>query len=205
MNINIFIILILLTFFISISYIYGFRKNYRLIKNVAKRLEEELQPIDKTYTWLGGVVGFSAEYNVVNLSKIKITFSTIPRQSILFLPIAILMGRYDKLELLIPVKKKILNDINIVKKSPLNYINIKSNDLTEKIYLSENSLKFIIYSKNRSDNPNILIKDFASFFKKGLNQLIFSKINNTCYLNIKINKHNFHIINNLIQKLNELC
>lgn len=204
MNIHIFIILILISFFISIAYLYGFKKNYRLIKNVAKILEVELNPLDKNYTWLGGVVGFSAEYDIENTGKIKITFSTIPRQSILFLPLSILMGRYDKLELLVPVKKKITSDINIFKKNLLNNINIKNNVYTEKLYINQDSLKLRVYYEGKNNNVRALIKDFAPFFKMGLNQLIFSKKNNRCYINMKTNNANLHIVGKIIKKINEL-
>ena len=115
------------------------------------------------------------------------------------------MGRYDKLELLFPVKKKITGNINIIKKKPLNNINVKSKDVyTEKFYLNEDSLKLRIYYEGDNNTVSALIKDFSHFFKVGLNQMVFSKNHNKCYINMKTNNNNLHIPGNIIKKINEL-
>jgi len=40
----------------------GVKINVKRARELASILEEVLKPEDQTYTWLGGVIGFSAEY-----------------------------------------------------------------------------------------------------------------------------------------------
>ena len=67
LSIGSFIYLFILSIILVITFHYGNKKNIKLIKTVAKMLEEVFSPIDKEYIWLGGVVGFSAVYKVKGL------------------------------------------------------------------------------------------------------------------------------------------
>jgi hypothetical protein len=201
MNLYLFIIFILLTFLISIAYIYGYKKNYKLIKSVSKKLENELQPIDKTYTWLGGVIGFSANYMLEKIGNIKILFATIPRQSILFLPFSIIMGKYDKIEVLIPLNKNIESNIIINKCRPFFKPKRRSNFNLKRIHMKENSHRLIIDYDGNYEIVNDLIKEISHFFRYGLYQFELNKKDNTCYL--KLNRNGLNIINELITKIHK--
>ncbi len=102
-----FIGLLAVTVFVVIWHQYWKKQNMRFIKEVGKVLEEVLQPEDQQYTWLGGVVGFSAVYTTGQYGKVKAVFTTLPRQSLLYLPVALVFGRADMLELLVPTREGI--------------------------------------------------------------------------------------------------
>jgi hypothetical protein len=201
MNAYLFIIFILLTFFISIAYIYGYKENYKLIKSVSKKLEDELKPIDKTYTWLGGVIGFSATYMLKEIGSIKILFATIPRQSILFLPFSIIMRKYDKIEVLIPFNKKIKSNITIIRCKPYFKLKRKNNFNLKRVYIKENSHRLIIDYDGNYEIVSNIVREFSHFFRYGLYQFELTKKDNACYL--KLNKNGLNIIKEIITKINK--
>ncbi|RME67930.1 MAG: hypothetical protein D6778_02635 [Nitrospirae bacterium] len=85
---------------------YWKKRNMELIREVGGLLEGILKPKDQRYTWLGGVVGFSAEYRTERFGPVRALFTTLPRQSLIYLPFALVLGRKDRLELLVPIKEK---------------------------------------------------------------------------------------------------
>ncbi len=91
---------LLLTLLLVAAYLYGYRKNLSLIREASMQLEEALRPDDAEYTWLGGTVGFSAEYRVKGFRSVQAVLRLIPRQSLLYLPVVLLSGRSDTLQLL---------------------------------------------------------------------------------------------------------
>ncbi|PID57555.1 hypothetical protein CSB45_06925 [candidate division KSB3 bacterium] len=72
--------------------------NLLMIQAVSKELEAALEPKDQTYTWLGGSVGFTAQYETLKpLRKAEATLTMLSRQSLLFYPISKLMFGNDRL------------------------------------------------------------------------------------------------------------
>ncbi len=72
--------------------------NLETIRTASKELEAALRPQDQTYTWLGGAVGFTAEYQTEKpLRKVEATLTMLSRQSLLFYPISKLMFGSDRL------------------------------------------------------------------------------------------------------------
>jgi len=114
-----FVILLAASAFIAIGYLLGHRKNLKIIRRVASVIESEILPSDTVYTWLGGVLGFTATYALEGFSKLTASFFTLPRQSLLYLPIAYLTTTHDKLELFFYLKKNISNEIHIIKKNSM--------------------------------------------------------------------------------------
>lgn len=80
----------------------GARINRIRAQEVARILERVLEPEDQTYTWLGGLIGFHAEYSLKDGDRAEATLTLLPRQSLLYYPIArLLTSRHDRLYLLI--------------------------------------------------------------------------------------------------------
>jgi hypothetical protein len=77
----------------------GVRVNWQLARRLAGELEAALKPADATYTWIGGAIGFHATYELAPGIQAKATVTLLPRQSPFYLPVAQLLGRYDRLEL----------------------------------------------------------------------------------------------------------
>jgi hypothetical protein len=72
--------------------------NLMTLQAVGKELESALRPADQTYTWLGGSIGFNAEYKTEKpLRKVDATMTMLSRQSVLFYPISKLLFGNDRL------------------------------------------------------------------------------------------------------------
>ena len=100
-----FLALLALTGLLVLWGAYWRRKNLQFIRAVGEVLETVLRPRHQRYTWLGGVIGFSAEFKTDAFGVVRVVFTTLPRQSLLYLPLAWVLGRRDRLELLIMMKQ----------------------------------------------------------------------------------------------------
>jgi hypothetical protein len=115
---SIIIIIVVLAGIAVLQFQKGRKINVALMKTFIRGFEEKLKLSDKTYVYLGGYLGFKAEYDLENkLSKrIEITLTLIPRQSVFYLPITFLTKKTDRLYVVIRPNFKIHTDAHIVKK-----------------------------------------------------------------------------------------
>ena len=90
--------------------------NLLTIRAIGKELESALQPEDQTYTWLGGSVGFNAEYKTGKpLRKVEATLTMLSRQSMFFYPISKLLFGNDRLFIVLyPARKTIKREAHIL-------------------------------------------------------------------------------------------
>ena len=120
MNVNswVFPVLVISALVVAAGYFLGRRKNLVLMKRYANVLENALKPDDQQYTWLGGYIGFKAEYNgkwgVVN--KVRPTLHLKPRLSLLYYPIALLTMRHDKLYIVMETSREIEGEAHLIQK-----------------------------------------------------------------------------------------
>ncbi|MCD6087565.1 MAG: hypothetical protein J7K11_06335 [Candidatus Hydrothermae bacterium] len=98
-NLWLFALFLALSGFIYLQFLRGRRRNLERIRRCSAILEKIFQPADKTYTWIGGVAGFKAEYRLRDTRKLYATFALLPRQSLLYFPISKLIFRADRLYL----------------------------------------------------------------------------------------------------------
>ena len=177
---------------------FGFKKNYKKIKEVAFTLENILKPTDTKYTWIGGVIGFKANYKLEAFTEILINYTNLPRQSTLYMPIALLFGRYDRLELKVVLPEN--SNINLsVKSKSLVDKQIKNSKTWQKIKINKNK---IIYFNCNNTHQNI-INNISEYTMKGLRE--FTLKNKECYININLNNiKNIYILNNIINLLKKL-
>ncbi len=73
-----------LAFIVGIGFIRGRKVNWKLTVETVEFLEKELNPKEKVYTWIGGYIGFTAEY-MTDYGKIRIVQTLLPRHAILWL------------------------------------------------------------------------------------------------------------------------
>ncbi len=78
----------------------GHKRNLRLATRFSCLLEGCLQPKDQNYTWLGGVMGFTGEYQVPGFKKVIVVYRLLPRQSLLWVPFHFLTGDRDTVQAL---------------------------------------------------------------------------------------------------------
>ncbi len=111
-------LLVALAIVATVQYFLGRRKNLILIREYANVIEHALKPIDKTYTWVGGYIGFKAEYKVKQevVKTVKATLHLKPRLSLFYYPIAKLTMRHDKLYVVMETSKDIAGEAHLIQK-----------------------------------------------------------------------------------------
>jgi hypothetical protein len=109
------IAILLLGLLASLQYWRGRRLNLTLIRGLARQMEEALSPVEKEYTWIGGYAGAIAHYNLENeeYPEIKVTISLLPHHSLLYFPVSILLGRRDRMYLLIYSQRKLAGKAHV--------------------------------------------------------------------------------------------
>ncbi len=169
---------------ISLIYIAGYKKNIKIMKEIAEALEEGLKPKDKLYTYLGGVLGFVADYQVDGFKKVSVTLRLIPRQSALYLPFMFITSGKDSLQIMFYTSKPIRSEFHIVAESPLKIT--KPKIYNRKKLKSEpieiDGKKYEMLFENRDYGH---FKDLVHFFnRKHFNHLAITKDNSIVYLQL---------------------
>ncbi len=100
MDVELIFLLLLLSAIAMYQFFRGRKLNLLIMSKVSKDLEENLKPLDKEYTWLGGYVGFKARYKLRN-TEVEATLTLLPRHALLYLPISLLVNKADKLYILV--------------------------------------------------------------------------------------------------------
>ncbi len=90
----------LLAVLVGITFIRGRKTNWKLTLQTAEFLEKELSPKDKTYTWIGGYIGFTAEYTT-DLGKVRVVLTLLPRHALLWIWISKLLRGCDTIFMII--------------------------------------------------------------------------------------------------------
>jgi len=109
---------------ISAGYFLGRRKNLLLMKQYAAAIEGALKPSDQQYTWVGGYIGFRADYKVKSelVKRVKATLHLLPRLSLLYYPVALLTMRHDKLYVVVEVAKSLAGEAHLIKKGHYRFL-----------------------------------------------------------------------------------
>jgi len=111
---KLFIALVIFTILLIVVYLRGHKRNMAIIRETADALEDILRPADKTYTWLGGVLGFRADFAVKGFREVQAVLTLLPRQSLLYLPVALLRRPGDRLQLLFYLVRRIDEEVHII-------------------------------------------------------------------------------------------
>ncbi len=109
---------------ITASYFFGRRENAALMRVCAAAAEKALKPLDQSYTWVGGYIGYKAEYKVKDdiIKVVKATLHLKPRMSLLYYPIARFTMRHDKLYVVFECKKSLPGEGHLIKKGQYRFI-----------------------------------------------------------------------------------
>ncbi|WP_297066097.1 hypothetical protein, partial [Thermococcus sp.] len=110
----------------SIQFYKGRKLNIQLMQHYLRSIEEVVKPEDKDYVWLGGYIGFRANYKInrENIKKFEYTLTLLPRQSLLYFPIALLTSRHDKIYFVIRPFSQIKREAHLIQKG---YYRLKPN------------------------------------------------------------------------------
>jgi len=104
----------------AIQFYKGRKLNIQLMQHYLRSVEEIVKPDkeNRNYVWLGGYIGFRAEYklNRDNIRKVEYTLTLLPRQSLLYFPIALITSRHDKLYFVIRPLSQIKREAHLIQK-----------------------------------------------------------------------------------------
>lgn len=103
--INIFIIISLV---LMAGYFFGRKKNQAIAASAINALNKTLNPDGQKITNIGGMIGYHVEMSFSgdrNIRKVKGTLIMLPRHSLLYLPVSMIFGRFDRFFITITVKE----------------------------------------------------------------------------------------------------
>lgn len=110
--------LLLLALFTTLGYFYGRKKNRWISSWISREAEDVFKPDDTSYVNFGGSIGYNFVYKLRKpFREAKGTFTLLPRQSLLFLPISRMVTRHDKYFLQLFADGKLAGEGHIVAKS----------------------------------------------------------------------------------------
>jgi len=115
---DVFTILLLLAVVAVLQFYRGRKVNLILIEYTARRFEEILKPRDKEYQWIGLYVGYKARFETPyrSLRRVEVVLTLLPRQSLFYLPIALLTSRHDRLYLFFRYDRRFSSEAHVVRK-----------------------------------------------------------------------------------------
>ncbi len=115
-----FILIALIAGISTLQFYRGRKQNLMILEYSTRVLEKCFKPKDKNYTIIGIYIGYDATYKVIHemIKNIKAVVLLLPRQSLLYMPIAKLTSRFDRVFLIINYKKNKIfpGEAHIVKK-----------------------------------------------------------------------------------------
>lgn len=156
---GLFALLVIFAGVATLQFFYGRKLNLVLMRSVVETLEEVVRPKDQLYTWLGGYIGFKAEYEIDDpiVERIEATLTLLPRQSIMYLPVSKLTLRSDRLFLVVRSRQAVRGDVHAIKKGTYRLGKGIDNEIE---YLSQdvaiNGAEFRIYYKKKRDMDRLL-------------------------------------------------
>jgi hypothetical protein len=110
-------IIVILAGIASLQFMKGRKLNVALMKVLSNGFEKKLKIKDQLYTWIGGYIGFKANYDLSDkyIKKVEMTLTLLPRQSLFYLPISILVKKGDRLFIVLRPRFEIKRDAHIIK------------------------------------------------------------------------------------------
>jgi hypothetical protein len=143
---------------IVFAYFRGRKKNAWISGWIASETEQALNPTEQNYVNIGGTIGYNFKYKLKKpYSRAKGTFTLLPRQSLLYMPISLLISKHDRYYLNIFTKEKLLGEGHIISDDYINRMrtSIKGIErMDKKIVDTENGKKFmLLWANHRLEKP----------------------------------------------------
>ncbi len=108
----------------TVAYFMGRRQNVTLLRFYSGVMEKALKPADQMYTWIGGYLGFRADYQLKDdvIKEVKATLHLKPRMSIMYLPVSRFTMPHDKLYVVIQSKRGLPGEAHLIQKGQYRFI-----------------------------------------------------------------------------------
>ncbi|MDA3947817.1 MAG: hypothetical protein PF508_01210 [Spirochaeta sp.] len=104
-----FYLFIAATILLSLGYMWGRRRNRRITYSAFDAISGILKPKDQTFTTIGGLTGYHANFiphKNRSIKQVDATMTLLPRQSWLWYPFSLFLRRFDRLFLSFHLGKK---------------------------------------------------------------------------------------------------
>lgn len=148
------------------QYYRGRKLNLLLMEHYIRAVKEMVNPEDENYTWLGGYIGFRAEYKVNrdNVRKFEYTLTLLPRQSILYFPISLLTSRHDRLYFVVKPFSKVKREAHLIQKGYYRFKpKIENEPLLQREVIEVDGKEYEALFEKRRDLENLkaLLESFS--------------------------------------------
>lgn len=172
----------------SLQFFKGRKLNTLMMVKYIRDFEENLKPKDKLYTYIGGYIGFKANYdlNVNHVKKVELTLTLLPRHSLLYLPISYLTRKHDRLYIVLRLSEKLGYDAHIIKKHfyfPGPMIDDMETFRKEEMIL-DGKFFYVLY-KNKSDLDRLIELTKNSVGFDNLRHICYTRETNVLFLLLK--------------------
>jgi len=114
-----FYLFIAFSFLLGLGYFWGKRINRRLFQSAFNDLVEVVQPVDQTFTNIGGLIGYHANLIPPKRSpaeRVDATITFLPRHSWLWMPFSKLIRKYDRLFVTIHLRWEPIAEGHLIEK-----------------------------------------------------------------------------------------
>lgn len=172
----------------SLQFFKGRKLNTLMMVKYIRDFEENLKPKDKLYTYIGGYIGFKANYDLKEdfIKKIELTLTLLPRHSLLYLPISYLTRKHDRLYVVLRLNEKFGYDAHIIKKHfyfPGPMIdNIETYKREEMVFDGKD---FYVLYKNKIDLDRLIELAQNSVGFNNLRHICYTRETNVLFLLLK--------------------
>lgn len=147
------LLIIVLAAVSTAGYFRGRKKNRWIAGWISRETEEVFKPKHTSYTNIGGTIGYNFTYSLASpFKEAKGTFTLLPRQSILYLPVSLIITRHDRYYLHIYAAKKLIGEGHLIRKDYFRRMRvpIAGADAMDQEILVQKGREFILLTKNDS-------------------------------------------------------
>ncbi len=157
-----FIGIVLLAGTASLGFFWGRKKNLSLARRIGKITEEFLKPVDQNYIWIGGEIGYKASYILKGsfTKKCRTMLTLLPRQSPFWIPVSLLLTRYDRFYMSYILEKEFSCELSLRKKGTWGYDKKRYGNLFKKENIVIDNVTYIMYIKGNCHRVNKKVVEF---------------------------------------------
>ncbi|MFH1078851.1 MAG: hypothetical protein V1766_01090 [Pseudomonadota bacterium] len=150
----VFFILPLISVVLFIGYFWGNRQNKQLFLAIFEELAAVIRPEHKEYGNLGGTKEYYTDFTLQKESpfaRIDARFTFLPRYLWLYLPIALLLDKYDKLLIALHCKEKLRDEGHIIEAdyAKAKTAKIANADQLNKVFIKWGKYDYYLYYKSK--------------------------------------------------------
>ena len=152
---------------LSVVYYWGRRRNRKVFLAAFNDLVDVIHPDDQNFINIGGMVGYHANLLIEGkdnpFSKVEATITLLPRHSLLYMPISLMIMRFDRLFITLHQRGKLSGEGHLIEK---RYAGFRGPKITnahrmDKVEIKWGDYDFLLYFEQ------VPLRDrFLSFVQK---------------------------------------